>query len=246
MSENIVAKINGKEITQDDVMVFLEEIGPQIAMQFQSEDGMKKIVEEMVNQELLLAEAKDSDIEEEEEFKAALEKTKDNLLKSYAFSKVLEGVEVVDTDVEALFEEHKDQFARETISAKHILVETEEEAKKVIDELDSGEDFGEVAAKYSKCPSKDAGGSLGEFGRGQMVPEFEEAAFSLDVGELSEPVKTDFGYHVIIVDDKVNPDEIELKDVYSEVYAETLRLKQQEVYLDKIEDLKEKYEVEIY
>jgi len=88
------------------------------------------------------------------------------------------------------------------VRASHILVVTEKEAKQVKARLDRGEDFAEVAKEVSKCPSAARGGDLGFFGRGAMVPEFEKAAFALEVGEVSGPVKTQFGWHIIMVTDK--------------------------------------------
>lgn len=83
------------------------------------------------------------------------------------------------------------------IRASHILVEKQSQALKVQEELKAGADFRELARKYSTCPSGKKGGDLGQFGRGQMVKEFEAAAFALKQGQVSEPVKTQFGYHII-------------------------------------------------
>ncbi len=88
------------------------------------------------------------------------------------------------------------------VKASHILVSSLEEANKVVSELKDGKDFGELAKKYSKCPSGKQGGDLGFFSKGQMVKEFEDAAFSLEVGSVSGPVKTQFGYHIIKVTGK--------------------------------------------
>ena len=85
------------------------------------------------------------------------------------------------------------------VKASHILVEDEKIAKKLKYEIDAGADFKKIAKKHSKCPSGEQGGDLGFFGKGQMVKEFEDAAFSLPVGVVSEPVKTEFGYHLIMV-----------------------------------------------
>ncbi|MCJ8278190.1 MAG: peptidylprolyl isomerase [Bdellovibrionales bacterium] len=84
-----------------------------------------------------------------------------------------------------------------TIQAKHILVEQAFEAEDLIKKLSEGSTFEELAQKFSKCPSGQNGGDLGEFGRGQMVKPFEDAAFALDVDQVSEPVQTQFGYHLI-------------------------------------------------
>ena len=81
--------------------------------------------------------------------------------------------------------------------AKHILVETEEKAKEIKEKINNGLSFEDAAKEFSSCPSSSQGGDLGSFTRGRMVPEFEDAAFSLEVGEVSEPVKTQFGYHLI-------------------------------------------------
>ena len=88
------------------------------------------------------------------------------------------------------------------VKASHILVETEEEAINLKEEILSGKAFEDVAAEISLCPSGANGGDLGFFGQGQMVGEFEEAAFNLNVGELSDPVRTNFGWHLILVTDK--------------------------------------------
>ena len=85
------------------------------------------------------------------------------------------------------------------VRASHILVSSEREANRILEELRKGKDFGEMARRNSSCPSGKSGGDLGFFGKGQMVKEFEDAAFSLKEGELSKPVKTDFGFHIIKV-----------------------------------------------
>lgn len=89
-----------------------------------------------------------------------------------------------------------------TVKASHILVETEDEAKNLKSEIENGEKFEDIAAKYSKCPSGASGGDLGFFPKGVMVKEFEDAAFSLPVGKVSDPVQTQFGWHLILVTDQ--------------------------------------------
>ena len=83
------------------------------------------------------------------------------------------------------------------IRASHILIEKQSQALKVLDELKFGIDFSQLAKKFSQCPSGKRGGDLGQFGRGQMIREFEQAAFSLKIGEISQPIKTKYGYHII-------------------------------------------------
>ena len=90
----------------------------------------------------------------------------------------------------------------EKVRASHILVKTEEEALELKKQIKNAEDFARLAAEYSKCPSGARGGDLGFFGRGMMVNPFEEAAFALEIGQVSEPVETQFGWHLILVNEK--------------------------------------------
>lgn len=127
----------------------------------------------------------------------------ENLIKEHIIigeyrNKKIEAYEVTDEEIKAYYEENKDNFLE--AEARHILVETEDEAKKVIERIEAGEDFAELAKELSKDPgSAENGGSLGYFPKGMMVPEFEDFVFSAQVGELSEPIQTDYGFHIIEV-----------------------------------------------
>lgn len=99
--------------------------------------------------------------------------------------------------------ETEDAAQFKTVRASHILVDTEDEAWAIKSKFTEGQDFAELAKLYSKCPSKEKGGDLGFFNRGQMVPEFEYAAFSTPVGEVTDPVKTRYGWHLIKVTRKM-------------------------------------------
>ena len=243
--EKLVAIVNGKEISRQDVLKFLNDMGPQMAMQFKSPEGIKQVIDEMVNQELLYLDAKDSKIDEEDEFINTLELTKVNLLKNYAFNKILQGTEATQEEVLNYYNTHKNDFHNaESVKASHILVDTEEKANNILDEISNGLSFEDAAKKYSTCPSNEVGGDLGQFSRGQMVPEFENEAFSMEVGTVSKPVKTQFGYHLIKLVEKHPESESTFEEAVEEIYHEVLRLKQQRKYFDKINELKGKYEVQ--
>lgn len=247
MNENgALAVVNGKEITQQDVYMFLNELGPEMAMQFQSAEGIKKIVEELVNQELLYLEAVENGFENDEIFKKELERIKANILKQYAINKLLSDIKVTEEEIINYYNEHKEYFnVPETVRASHILVNDEKKANEIVDEIKGGLSFEDAAKKYSTCPSKEIGGDLGEFIRGKMVKEFEDAAFKLEVGVVSEPVKSQFGYHIIKVQYHNEEGISTLDKAKDKVTKQVLGLKQQERYLNKTEELKNKYEVKI-
>lgn len=243
-NNKVLATVNGREITQDIVMGFLNELGPQTAMQFQSPEGIKKVVEELINQEMLLLDAKENNFQDEEKFKEELEKFKEGLLKQYAVNKILMDVQVSEDEMKDYFEKNRQMFdQQESITSSHILVDTKEEAEKIIKEIEDGKTFEQAAGEFSSCPSKAQGGNLGESTRGKMVPEFEDAAFAMEVGTISEPVKTEFGYHIIKLNDKKEAASSEYEDVKEQVRSQLLGQKQQQAYIDKTEALKGKYEV---
>ncbi len=247
MNENkVVAIVKGKEITQQDVLQFLNDLGPQTAMQFQSPEGMKRVVDELVNQEVLYLDAIENGLNEEKEFKEELEKIKINFLKQYAFRKIISDISATEGEILEFYNEHKEHFQKpESVRASHILVDSEDKANEVLKEISEGLDFEEAARKYSLCPSKDKGGDLGEFTRGQMVVEFEEAAFSMEIDTISEPVRSQFGYHIIKLISKNEASISKLDEVKNQITQQIIGTKQQEVYLNKTEDLKNKYEAKI-
>lgn len=128
-------------------------------------------------------------------------------------------LDISDEAVAAYFEENKESFAQEEqVEASHILVETQEAADEVAGKLADGEDFAELVTEYSiDTATLETGGELGAFGKGEMAVEFEEAAFSMEEGEVSEPVETDYGFHIIKVTGKTAAVEANLEDHQEEI-----------------------------
>lgn len=243
----IVAQVGDTKIAETDVLNYIRNMDPQFAQQFQSEEGIKQIIDELIRQELLYKDAIENKMDEEEEFLKVLEDTRSSLIKSYAFSKAIEGVNIDEKEVMEYFESVKEQYKQPAgVHAAHILVDEEEKAKEIIEKINKGEEFETLAKEFSSCPSKDNGGDLGVFYPGQMVPEFDQKAFAMEEGEISEPVKTQFGYHIIKVIEKTEEKEANFDEVRENIRMELMRQKQQAAYLEKVNRLKEKYPVQVF
>ena len=246
MEAKILAAVGGQSITEAEVEQFLAALGPR-GDAYRSPEGKAAILEELINRKLFLMEAQRNLFEAEAAFKAQLKQAKESLLINYAIEKAISTVTVKEEEIMSFYEENKDKMGGgDTVNASHILVETEEEALRILDEIKGGLAFEEAAKKYSSCPSKEQGGNLGDFGRGQMVPEFEQAAFAMEVGEISAPVKTQFGYHLILLIGKKAGEATPLSEVRERIEAELLRRNQQAAYQSKVNQLKILFPVDKY
>lgn len=243
MEKKILAKVGDKEISNIDIDHALQGLDPYQAQQFQTEEGRKYVLEDLVNQELLYMYAKENKIDENEDFRKEMAEIEKNVLKQYVINQILTEVKLTDEEKQAFYEANKANFSNpETANAKHILVDSEEKANEILAQIKAGDvTFEDAARANSTCPSKDQGGDLGTFGRGQMVPEFEEAVFNMNNGEVSGPVKTQFGYHLIKLENK-NESSIPAYDEVAEEVGKTLLFQRQgEVYQQKLNEVKEKY-----
>lgn len=151
--------------------------------------------------------------------------------------------EITDEEVAAYYTDNPDQFVIDEVTASHILVEDENLATELIAELKAGADFAELAKEHSIDGSAADGGSLGTFGRGAMVPEFETAAFALEVGEISDVVQSQFGYHIIKVTDKMQGNE-SYEDSEADIRANLENTSLTELYLEWITKLRDEFGIE--
>ena len=156
-------------------------------------------------------------------------------------------IKITEEEMQTYFDENKESFAKaKEVNASHILVDDEKTAKEVKAKLDKGEDFAELAKEYSKDGSAQSGGELGFFGEGAMVPEFEEAAFSMKVGEISEPVKSQFGYHIIKVNEIQEATEANFKDSKEQIEGLLFDQKIATEYPTWLDKKKEEYDIKNY
>ena len=245
-SAKVVARVGETEITQQQVDQVIQQLPQEQAAFFKTPAGQEKVVEELVNRELLFLWGESQKVDTQEGFAEALARLRSNLVRDFAVKTIIADVTATDEEVKAFYEANPNQFAiPERIRARHILVEDEETAKKILQELRDGKAFEDAAKEYSTCPSKEDGGNLGFFGKGQMVPEFETAAFALETGSMSEPVKSQFGWHIIRVEEKQPSSVVPLEDVAGEIKTMLTQKKQQEAFYQKLADLQKEYPVEI-
>ncbi len=186
-----------------------------------------------------------------ERVKYTLEDLRYDILLQKSFDKVTaylgKSETVTEEEIQSYYEENISRYSQpEQIKASHILVDTEEEILAVVEQLENGADFAKLAEEKSTCPSSARGGELGFFSRGQMVPEFEYVAFKTEIGQISEPVQTEFGWHVILVTDKKEAAVQPLDDVRTNIETTLMLKKQSEKAVEYLKDKWEKAEIEYY
>ncbi len=247
MADKILATVGGLTVTDADVDELIMSLG-QRGQAYNNPEGRRAVLEQVIGNKLLLLDARRNLYEAEPAFREQLNKLKDRLLASYAGEKALAGATVTDAEVKEYYEANKEQFTSgETVNASHILVDSEEKATEIYNEIASGaKTFEDAAREYSSCPSKDNGGNLGDFSRGQMVPEFDSAVFSMEVGEITKaPVKTQFGYHLIKLNSKGEPKVASLEEIKDDLKMGLLGEKRRKAYESKINQLKIMYPVDM-
>ncbi|MBQ8720401.1 MAG: peptidylprolyl isomerase [Clostridia bacterium] len=215
---------------------------------YNNPQGRAAILKQLVASKLILLDARRNLYETEAAYKEQLSRLKENLLINYATEKIVGGVTVSDEEAEAYYGENLDKLGGgETVNASHILVKTEEEAKELLSKINDGTiSFEDAAKEHSTCPSGKSGGSLGDFGRGQMVPEFDAAVFAMNEGEISaEPVKTQFGYHLIKLNSKGVAQAPAFEAMKEQIKSYLIGEKQSKAYESRINQLKILYPVEM-
>jgi peptidyl-prolyl cis-trans isomerase C len=243
-----LAKVGNTAITQADFDREMKSLPEYAQQMFNTPDGKQRFLDELVKKEILYQEAMKRGLENTPEFNQKVADFKKLTLISELIDKeVISKSKVSDQEIKDYYNKHKEDFTTTSqIRASHILVKTEDEAKKVLDRLNKGEKFETLARELSidKASAKN-GGDVGFFGRGQMVPEFEKAAASMKVGEISGPVKTQFGYHIIKVTGRKAGPVVDF-DRVKEVIAQRLSGDRQKEAFDKyIEGIKKNYNVVI-
>ena len=243
MSEKVLAVVAGEEITEAHLNALLRNVPQEHKPYINNPKLREQYLDQLINMRLFTKLGEDLKLDETEDFKSILDNARKDILSQLAVAVTLREAEVTDEQVLEYYLVNKEHFGTPaTVSAKHILTEKEEDCENIKNVVENGiKTFEEAAKQFSTCPSNERGGDLGEFSRGQMVPEFEDAAFDAEIGQVVGPVKTQFGYHLIKVEKKTDAVIPEFEEVKDRVRKELLEKAQNVAYRIKVDELRTAY-----
>jgi peptidyl-prolyl cis-trans isomerase C len=217
-SDPVIARVNGVDITQGDLALAEEDVGSE--MQAVSPEAKREQLISYLADIIMVTQAADKkNLADNPDFKRRLAFLRNKLLMGYELQQEAKTA-VTDEALHQTYDEAvKSMAGQEEVRARHILVESEDEAKALLEQLKNGADFATLAKEKSKDPGAAEGGDLGYFTKDQMVPEFADVAFKMYPGQLSNPVKTQFGWHVIKVEDRRTKQPPEFDKVKDQIEA---------------------------
>ncbi|MET0539055.1 MAG: peptidylprolyl isomerase [Xanthobacteraceae bacterium] len=225
--DSVIARVNGIDITQSDLALAEEDLGSE--MQATPADAKREqLITYLADVIMVTQAAEKKKVADNPDFKRRLAFLRNKLLMGYELQEEAKAA-VSDEAMQQTYQDAvKSMAGQEEVHARHILVESEDEAKTILAELKGGADFAAVAKERSKDPGAAAGGDLGYFSKEQMVPEFAEVAFKMYAGQLSNPVKTQFGWHIIKVEDRRTRKAPEFEKVKDQIESYMMRKAQTE------------------
>jgi len=244
----VVAKIGDKPITLEEFEREIESLPDFYKPLLLEPKAKKEFLEKLIDREILLLEARKAGVYEREDVRKKIQECEKGVVLDAFLSQILTGKdEVTEEEAKRYYDEHKEEFfMNESIRVRHIVVRTLEEAKEIKKRLERGEDFVELAKRYSISPSGKWGGDLGYIQRGQVGKEFENAAFSLKKpGEISEIVKTTFGYHIIRLEERKPPRQLSFEEVREKIIEKLKEQKKQKALEDYLKKVKKQYQIVI-
>ena len=246
MEQKIIAVVAGREIKESDFEKFLQNVPREQQAYLSNPQFRQQCLDQFVALHMFAELGGEMKLEETEEYQEMVENAKSDILAQMTMREVMKDAVVTEEDVKNYYEEHKQQFTKgETVRAKHILTDSKEKCDAILAAIQSGEtSFEDAAKEKSTCPSGAKGGDLGEFGKGQMVKEFDEAVFTAEVGKIIGPVKTDFGYHLICVDELTGGEQSEFAEVYPQIMQQLTTEAQNKKYMEVRQAMIEKYGLE--
>lgn len=250
--EKVLAKVEAEEIKEKDVDQVIQAAGPQGAA-YDNPQGRKAILDDLVAARLFALSGKKQGLDQTLEFKSAIENFTHQALVRAVIEKIFENIVTSEEESKKFYDENPAQFTTpDEVRARHILLSDDvtsvDKVTTIQQELKKGVSFDVLAVTYSIDPSAaQGGGDLGFFGKGQMVPEFEEAAFALkEPGDISDPIKTAFGWHIIKLEEKKPSTVISYDEIKPQIIQYLSNEKRAEKYQEALEVLKKEYKVEVF
>jgi peptidyl-prolyl cis-trans isomerase C len=230
--ERVIAKVNGKTLTDTDMKLAEAEIGSDLGS-LPEATKRRVLIEFLIETQLFADAAEGQRLAVGSSFEEPMQYWRRRALRDAYFDKTVRET-ISDAEAKKFYENQVGaQKSDQEVRARHILVESHDKAREVYEKLAHGGDFARLAKEYSKDPgSKDQGGDLGFFGRGQMVPQFEEAVFRLKKGEVSEPFESQFGWHIVRLDDRRQRAAPTFEAVKGQVVASMIHRRAQQVAAD--------------
>jgi peptidyl-prolyl cis-trans isomerase C len=241
--DRALAKIGNQTITESDLKDMLE----GVAAEDQTPETKRQALDYLVNTLVIASEAQAQGFDKDPKIQKRLDLARTKVLAMLYMTKLTETLpQATESQAKEYYEKNRDQFSiPESIRLHHILVKTDKEAQDVLRRLKKNEKFADVAAQVSLCDSRSQGGDLGWRPRGQLVKEVEDVAFAMTPGQISAPVKSEFGIHVLFLEDK-KPAQPQTFDQVKEQIVEILRATAQEDYLNSVaQKLRQKMNVQI-
>lgn len=245
VKKDTLATVGKTQITVQDLENRIKSFPAQYQEVLAQKENKVKLLDQMIDEQLLIASAEKEGITKQDSFKRQIEDARRQLILSILVQdKIDSKIQVTDDDVKSYYDSNKEQFSSQQLrNAKHILVANEDLARKLSAQLKGGADFDELAKANSTDPTAKNGGDLGWFGRGQLVPEFEQAAYALNKNQVSDVVKTKFGYHIIkLIDTRERP-ALPFDQVKEELRTSLRNQKKQAETLSYLEKLKKDIKV---
>ena len=245
--EKVLARVGSSDITEAEVLEFIQPFGQQALMMYATEQGRKMILDDVISMRLYALDGEAAGLDKTPEFQAQLANARRAMLAQASMRKVIDGIAITDEDARKFYDDNPAMFLQpERIHARHILVSSDETLAKVQEELKAGKSFDVAAKEYSIDPGSAAnGGDLGEFPKGVMVKEFETAAFALkNPGDVSEPVKSQFGWHIIKLEEHIPESPVSFEQVKPQILEELKNQKTQETLENRSKELEGIYPVE--
>jgi len=245
MGKDVIAKIGGEEITKTDLAERIKAYPPQFAEALKQKENKIRVLDQMIDEKLILAAAKKEGYEKNKEFKTQIQNAEAQLLVNlYVRDKIEKNTTVTDAEVRRFYDANPAQFqAVEQRKARHILVKSEAEAQAILKQLKGGADFVALAKQKSQDPTAQNGGDLGWFTKGQLVPDFERAVFALSKGKLSGVVRTQFGFHIIRLDDVSMRPKLDFEKVKGQIRDALVGEKKRALTADYLTKLKKEIKI---